>query len=461
MGAFCDPCGRAGPDPLPLEFYRPEPVQAALLGYDFGRFFRRVRGYKQWSQATLGDVLDLTQGRISAIEGGAALYDIRIIARMHQRLGIPAPLLGFGDRATVVGGVAAGRKGSWMERRDFVQHIATLALGAAGTTGLDIDRLVALLYPDTDATGTRRIGAADVAALEYATAGYERSYAAFGGGVAREAAVTQLRTVLPMLNQPMDDDLAPRLHIAAAHLALITAWTSFDMSHHDAARRFSTVGLEIAHSTEHPLATDLTSHLLFDLAQQALDLRRPDEAERLVQIGYTTGVGSPSVFPSTSTCLATNAAFAHAARGDRAQCERALGVAEEAFTRIDPAAATPWACVDGPVKIATWQGHAYYELARASGDQRSVARAVQLLRQVVDNPRPMSRALYLPDLVGAHALAGDIGTAVTLGHQAVDTVTGMSSRRTYDRLRVLNGVLEPMRTSPGVAELRERLALAA
>lgn len=58
-------------------------------------------------------------------------------------------------------------------------------------------------------------------------------------------------------------------------------------------------------------------------------------------------------------------------------------------------------------------------------------------------------------------LAGDVGTAVAVGHQAVDTVTGISSRRTYDRLRVLNSVLEPMHTSPGVAELRERLALAA
>lgn len=68
---------------------------------------------------------------------------------------------------------------------------------------------------------------------------------------------------------------------------------------------------------------------------------------------------------------------------------------------------------------------------------------------------------YLPDLTGAHALAGDVGTAVAVGHQAVDTVTGISSRRTYDRPRVLNGVLEPMHTSPGIAELRERLALAA
>ncbi|MGH3794790.1 MAG: hypothetical protein ACRDSP_07855 [Pseudonocardiaceae bacterium] len=233
------------------------------------------------------------------------------------------------------------------------------------------------------------------------------------------------------------------------------------MSSIHAARRLWTVGLETARATDHPLSTDLTSHLLFCMAQQALYLRRPDEAQRLIQLGHTAGIGSEPVSPSTSTAMAANAAFAHAARGDRAQCERALGASEEAFTRVDPAAATPWACVDGPVKIATWQGHASYEVARIGGDQRCATRAVELLGQVVDNPRPMSRALYLPDLAGAHALAGDVGTAVAVGHQAVDTATGISSRRTYDRLRVLGGVLEPMRTSPGVAELRERLALAA
>jgi hypothetical protein len=72
-----------------------------------------------------------------------------------------------------------------------------------------------------------------------------------------------------------------------------------------------------------------------------------------------------------------------------------------------------------------------------------------------------SRALYLPDLAGAHALAGDTDTAVSVGHQAVDAVTALHSPRPYDRLRVLNTRLQPLRTSPGVAELRERLSATA
>lgn len=245
IGAVCDPCSKAGPGPLPPEFYFPEAVQAALLNYQFGMFIRRVRGYKGWSQRTFAEVVDLSQARVSAIEGGRPLYDIRIIARLHQRLGIPAPLLGFGDPATVVGGATS--------------------------------------------------------------------------------------------------------------------------------------------------------------------------------------------------------------------CDHALGQAQDGFTAVDPGTAAPWASVD-EAAVATWQGQAYYELGRVSGDQHWADKAVPLLTQTLALSRPRARALYLPDLAGAHALARDIDTAVTVGHQAVDAITVLSSQRARERLRVLSTVLEPMHASLGVAELRHRLA---
>lgn len=113
------------------------------------------------------------------------------------------------------------------------------------------------------------------------------------------------------------------------------------------------------------------------------------------------------------------------------------------------------------MKLTTWQGHAYYDLARVSGDRRFLDRAVLALRQAVYNSWTMSRALYLPDLAGAHALAGDVDTAVTVGHQAVAAITPLSSRRTREQLRVLHGVLEPMQASAGVGELRELLVATA
>lgn len=76
-----------------------------------------------------------------------------------------------------------------------------------------------------------------------------------------------------------------------------------------------------------------------------------------------------------------------------------------------------------------------------------------------DYTRP--RALDLTRLAGGHAIAGDTDTAVTIGHQAVDAVTALHSPRAYDRLRVLNAALQPLHTSAGVAELRDRLTATA
>lgn len=63
-------------------------------------------------------------------------------------------------------------------------------------------------------------------------------------------------------------------------------------------------------------------------------------------------------------------------------------------------------------------------------------------------PADASAPRYLPDLAGSHAIAGDSDTAVTIGHQAVDAVTAVSSPRAYHGLRKLHAVLGPLHTSP-------------
>jgi hypothetical protein len=131
---------------------------------------------------------------------------------------------------------------------------------------------------------------------------------------------------------------------------------------------------------------------------------------------------------------------------------------------IDPATTPPLVAHVGDAYIAAQQGVIHYTLAMASGDPSAAERAVPLLRHAVDHLGPdyaRPRALYLPDLAGAHPIAGDTDTAITLGHQAVDAVTTVSSPRAYDRLRVLNTALEPLHTSAGVAELHNRLTTTA
>lgn len=458
-GEHCDPCHRKGQHlVLPGDFYDQPHLGAALAGLNFGPVFLAIRAHFQWSQQTLGDHLDVDQCRISDIENGRRhLTDLRTAVRTCNQLWIPASALGFTHGVTVSKGINTGRKGGRMDRRDFMTEVATVAFAGLASTGLDLDRLSALLAPDPDETRTRRIGTADVDALERVTVDFERAIYTYGGGYARDAAVAHLRAILPLLGADVPDELRPRLHAAAAHLALQAGWMSFDLEYHDFARDMWLAGLQIAQGADDPITTDLTGHLLFVMAQQALQLRRPDEALRLVHLGQAAADSGHGVSASTATTLLANRAFACAQRGDTRGVQRALGQAQEEFVDIDFAATTPWACVDGPVKLTTWEGHARFELGRATGDQGCLEDALGALTAAATNPRPMSRAMYLPDLSGCHALLGDVATAVTIGHQAADMIESLHSQRAHSRLVVLGDVLEPMAGQPGVPELRARL----
>jgi hypothetical protein len=242
-------------------------------------------------------------------------------------------------------------------------------------------------------------------------------------------------------------------------------WMSHDVQDHDAARRLWLIGLELARETEDPRGPDLTVAILMDMTAQALALGRPDEAARLVQVAHATvGNGAHLVAASTHSFLAHNQARTHAAQGDVRACERALGQVAERFRIADPETETPWAAAVDASALQGWQGWTRYELATVTRDPRIAGQAVPLLRHVISHfpaSHARTRALNMTELAGAHALAGDVDTAVNIGHQAVDAGTAVSSQRIRTGWRELYDVLEPMHTSPGAAELRARLVATA
>jgi transcriptional regulator with XRE-family HTH domain len=460
----CDPCRRVAPalalDPAVWE----EPgLSVALAQLDFGPVFLRVRAEASCSQQRLGELLDLDQSSLSKIERGQrSLTDAASVVRVANVLGIPAGKLGFryGVTGTVGDEARSGWKGSWVERRDFVEKVAGLTFGAVG---VDIHRLLSL-FPQAEPTGTRHVGAADVAAIEQATTTYARQDFAEGSGMVRDLAVTHLGSVLPLLDAQVPDEVRPRLYLATAELALIAGYMSFDVNQHDAARRLWMIGLDLTRNAEDPHGSDLTVYLLYDMAAQAVHLGCPDEALKLVHLGQAAAVGAHPVSAATASCLTNIQARAHAARSDAPACDRALGQAEDYFAAIDPDSTPLWVAHIGDAYLSIYQGVAYHSLAIAGRDPGAANRAVTLLHHAVNHlgtAHARGRALYLPDLAGAHAIAGDIGTAVTVGHQAVDAVTAVHSPRAYGRLQVLHTVLGPLRASPGVGELRERLATTA
>lgn len=274
-------------------------------------------------------------------------------------------------------------------RRDFSWVMIGTVLGL-GTDALDIDRLDALLPTGPAASTTARIGAADVAAIEQATAVLRQWDYSRGGGLSRSAAVAQLQSVLPLLDTASTPAVREQLLVATARLGRVAAWASYDAGHHDDAHRLFMLALTVAQQAEHPRAADLTAYLLTEMANQALHLHRPQEALSLVQLGYGTAAGrNQPLTASAASYLASYQAWGRAALGDARACDRALGQSAEHFTHADPNTAPPWAM---------------------------------------------------------HLTAAEL-TART-DHHAVQEITAIASLRAYDRLRTLDTVLQPHTNQP-------------
>jgi hypothetical protein len=93
-----------------------------------------------------------------------------------------------------------------------------------------------------------------VQAIEAATTKFKCQDFAQGSGMAWDTAVARLRVTLPLLGAQMAPEVRPRLYLAIAHLALQVGYMSFDVNHHDDARRLWMIGLDIARHTEDPAA---------------------------------------------------------------------------------------------------------------------------------------------------------------------------------------------------------------
>ncbi len=463
-GTRCDPCAR---HPEVVEQLRDaglftrEPVQRALAVYDFGYLFRAVRRTAELTQVELGELLDLDQDRISRIERGQRhLRDIEITVRVATRLGIPAVLLGFGPNTTATvekaETVEIGQV-DWMYRRDFSCLAAGIMLGL-GIPGLDLDRLAAMV----PTRSTRRIGIADVEAIEHTTELFRGMELSRGGELCRAATVAQLRSVLPLRDAACTAELRQRLMLAIADLGGVAAWVSYDAERHHDARGLFLLALSIARQSEHPQAVDLTAYVLTDLVDQALHLGQPQEAVNLVQLGSGIATRAHPLQPSTLGSLTNSQAWCLAAQGDVQGCDRALGQAMEHFARVDSTTPVSWAAHITTAELAAQQGQARYTLALATLEPKHAAQAVPLLQQAVEGygpARARSRAINLPGLAGAHALVGDLDIAAHTAQLAVREITALASPRAYDRLRTLDTVLAPHPT-PTINQARREIQTA-
>ncbi|MGH3778977.1 MAG: helix-turn-helix domain-containing protein [Pseudonocardiaceae bacterium] len=343
---------------------------------------------------------------------------------------------------------------------DLWQTVTAITLGV-GQAEFDLDRLDRLI-PRLDADEPpRQVGAADVDAIERTSEALRCCDFAHGGGLARAATIAQLRSVLRLREVAATTAIRVRLDIASADLAMLAAWCSYDVEQHDQAQRLWVVALELCRHTDHARAADLAVDVLLDMAHQSLHLSRPDEALQLARLGLVVENNSPAaVSDATRSYLASVQSWSYAVLGQTTACERALGRAEQYFAAVDPGTALPWTAFIGTAEFAAQQGHAWYLLSATRPD--AAARAVPLLTAAtgaLGSDYARTRAVNLAGLAGSHAKAGDTDIAVSVGRHALEEISRTSSRRAYQRLRMLDDCLAVHQTAD-VAELRHDIQLA-
>lgn len=465
--AMCDSCARQAGfrRPIPDGFYEDADLTFALANYDFGTVFTAVRHHTGLSQLQLGNLLDLTQSRVSAVERGERqLIHVGTVARLARVLRIPPRLLSF--PAEEPGSVVAEEVG-WLERRDFLALVTAATLGSS--LHPELARLGSLLPGDVEPVTRPRIGAADVDAIEAITDALRRSDFAHGGGLCRAAAVTQLHQVRRLEDALCTPEVRARLLVAVAELASMAGWMAYDVDDHNAARRLWTYALDTSRRAEdHPRSPDLAVDVLLDMAHQALHLHglgpekhaeRAGEALQLVQLASATAANRRHpVSTITQGYISAVLGWCRATLGEAEPTRRAIGDAQDTYATAEPSTTPPWAWFVTESEITAQQGHSLYLLSLTRPE--FAPEAIEKLTAAASGygaEYERSRAMILPPLASVQFQAGDLDAAVATGYDAVDAITGLSSTRGYARLQVLNTVAAPHTNTSEVADLREHI----
>ncbi|BFO16494.1 hypothetical protein SHKM778_28820 [Streptomyces sp. KM77-8] len=163
---------------------------------------------------------------------------------------------------------------------------------------------------------------------------------------------------------------------------------------------------------------------------------------------------------------ATERAMLHTARarafgkmGNVRDCMAAVGEADEAFSRARPSEDPPWMAYYDEAQHNGDTAHGLFDLViLADQDPGRAARRLDAAVEGHSDAYKRSRAISRTKLAALIMAKGDPRQAAAIGHDALDEVGRLTSRRAVDDLRQLGAFASE---HPKVAEtvaLRERIA---
>ncbi|MFG2477687.1 hypothetical protein [Streptomyces fagopyri] len=271
----------------------------------------------------------------------------------------------------------------------------------------------------------------------------------YGGGGVRTSIVHYLSTeVVPMLQRRgTPPHLQRQLYAAAARLAAMAGWSSYDAGEYGLAQRYMTQGLRLCAEGRDRV---LGGQILAGLSHLSTGLGRPDEGVALARAGVATAKGSGS--PLGLMRLYAMSARGHAAQGHSGETAEALRLAER---QLDASR--------GAAQESAWVRYLdhHYLQAEAALCFRDLGLAAQAERTASESlganaDRRRRQAISRSVLATAHLQQDRLDEAVGTATEALDTLSTVHSERSIQALRDFRRRLEPRRHEPLVQDFERR-----
>ncbi|WP_369165036.1 helix-turn-helix domain-containing protein [Streptomyces sp. AFD10] len=274
-----------------------------------------------------------------------------------------------------------------------------------------------------------------------------------GGGMVRDVASRAMQWSAGLLQAQCPEHLRTELFAAVSRLGIVVGASAFDAYQHDEATQTFRFAADCAEEAGH---WHLRAKTYSFLARQAVWIGAPDDGLTYAEKGL---VRSDRLTATEQAMLHTARARAFGKMGNVRDTMAAVGAADEAFAHARPAEDLPWMAYYDEAQHNGDTAHALFDLAILAG--QGPGRAARRFDTAVKGhtgPYKRSRAISRTKLASLIMAKGDPRQAATLGHDALNEVGRLTSRRAADDLRQLGRFASKHRAIPEAWGLRDRIA---
>lgn len=307
--------------------------------------------------------------------------------------------------------------------------------------------------PNLAETGHGRIGMTDVRQIEQVTTVFRNWDNLYGGGLAREAIVGQLKSSVALLDGPCTEPVGRALFRAVADLSSVAGWASFDAGLQLFAQRYFILGL---HAAKEAGDRVLGAHLLNCMSRQMGHLHHPEDALELIQLAQ---------YGARNEATATMRAMLHslearylAVMGRMREFDRAVGLAEDGFAHSDPGTDPVWIQFFDTSEFFATIGICHQIAARARPDHAGTS--AEMIQQAISQrgaARVRSRAFDYIGLARTRLLQREYDGAAAAAETALGLFGELTSSRVTDRLRELQAEAATHSSNQAIRDLCDRL----